>query len=271
MKDAAIRYRTDEPDYSDLPGVDQDWLQSVYGKVEEAIPDNAPPPRGKPVVHTCFFDANLLHCLLTGRSMTGVLDLLNKTPIDWYSKKQGTVETATYSSEFNAGRTASERTMDFRTTLRYMGVEIKGPTYMFGDNESMIKSAAYPHSTLKKRHNALAFHRVRECLASNMIKLYHTPGCANPSDILSKHWGYQQVWPVLQAVLFQNYREHDEGPTSANAGDKDDSSVGRKGSDRISHLTTVDSVAHSPHFTQVEDCREWWNRESSNDDSPGEW
>ena len=27
-------------------------------------------------------------------------------------------------------------------------------------------------------------------------------GDINPADILSKHWGYQQVWPMLQALLF---------------------------------------------------------------------
>jgi hypothetical protein len=44
-----------------------------------------------------YVDANLFHGLITGRSVTGILHLVNKTPIDWYvySKKQATVETAT--------------------------------------------------------------------------------------------------------------------------------------------------------------------------------
>ena len=41
-------------------------------------------------------DANLNHCLATGKSLTGFLHFVNKTPVDWYSKKQATVETATY-------------------------------------------------------------------------------------------------------------------------------------------------------------------------------
>ena len=40
-------------------------------------------------------DANLNHCLATGRSATGCLHFVNHTPIDSYSKRQVTVETAT--------------------------------------------------------------------------------------------------------------------------------------------------------------------------------
>ena len=84
-----------------------------------------PTPLGKHVTLTHFFDANLYHDILTGRSVTGILHLLNKTPIDWYAKKQATVETATYGSEFVAGRTCIEQAIDLRNTLRYLGVPIR--------------------------------------------------------------------------------------------------------------------------------------------------
>ena len=35
-----------------------------------------------------------------------------------------------------------------------------------------------------------------------MIQFYHIPGDSNPADILSKHWGYIQVWPMLQTLMF---------------------------------------------------------------------
>ena len=55
----------------------------------------APEPLGKPVILTHYNDANFYHDLITGRVVTGVLHLENKTPIDWFSKRQATVETAT--------------------------------------------------------------------------------------------------------------------------------------------------------------------------------
>ena len=139
--------------------------------------------------------------------------------IDFYSKKQATVETATYGSEFIAGKTAVDRAIDIRLTLRYLGVPIKGRTIMFGDNESMIKSAKYPHSVLKKRHNALAFHRVREAIASNMLSLHHISGEMNPADILSKHWGYRQVWPILQPILYWRGNTNDCAPNETKGSD----------------------------------------------------
>jgi hypothetical protein len=35
-----------------------------------------------------------------------------------------------------------------------------------------------------------------------MIAFIHIPGELNPADILSKHWGYSQIWLRLKAVLF---------------------------------------------------------------------
>ena len=45
---------------------------------------------------TTTLDANLLHCLATGASLTACLHFCNQTPTDWYSKKQATVEMATF-------------------------------------------------------------------------------------------------------------------------------------------------------------------------------
>ncbi|MGH7973991.1 MAG: hypothetical protein ACREBR_00595 [bacterium] len=59
-----------------------------------------PQPKGKFVRTTTFVDANLMHDVVTGRSCTGVLHFLNQTPVEWYCKRQNTVETATYGSEF---------------------------------------------------------------------------------------------------------------------------------------------------------------------------
>ena len=202
MKHATIRVRTDEPDFSTLPSEPYKWDYSVYGNVKEELPKDAPEPLGNYVTTTHYVDANLFHDILTGRSVTGVLHLMNKTPIDYYSKKQATVETATYGAEFVAARTCTEQIIDLRTTLRYLGVPIREKCYMFGDNESVVNSASIPHAKLHKRHVYLSFHRVREAIAAGIMTYRYLKGEDNPADILSKHWGYQQVWKLLQPILF---------------------------------------------------------------------
>ena len=146
-----------------------DWSYTVYGNVQEIIPNNCPKPLGKSVTTTTTLDANLLHCLATGASLTACLHFCSQTPTDWYSKKQATVEMATYGSEFVAAKTATEQIMDMRYTLRYFGVPIKSKSYMFGNNRSVVTSATLPHSTLSKRHTILTFHRVREAIADMIL------------------------------------------------------------------------------------------------------
>jgi hypothetical protein len=145
--------------YSGLSTQEYDWTYTPYGNVKETLPHDMPTPLGKYVTLTHFFDANLYHDILTGRSVTGILHLLNKTPMDWqHAKKQATVETATYGSEFVAGRTCVEQAIDLRNTLRYLGVPIRQRSIIFGDNQSMISSSTIPHSRLHKRHTALSWH-----------------------------------------------------------------------------------------------------------------
>ena len=210
MKHAAIRIRTEEPDYSDVPNFEYDWSQTVYGNVKEIKPHDAPKPLGKFVTLTHYVDANLMHDISTGRSVTGILHLLNKTPIDWYSKKQATVETATYGSEFVAARTCVEQIADLRTTLYYLGVPLRDTSYMFGDNQSVVNSSMQVDAKLHKRHTMLSFHRVREAIASGTVNFTFINGDINPADILSKHWGYSQIWAQLKPLLFW-YGETNEG------------------------------------------------------------
>ena len=128
--------------------------------------------------------------------------MLNKTPIAWFTKRQGTVETATYGSEFTAARVATEQIMELRQLIRHLGVPIQGHSYLFGDNQSVVKSCSTPQGKIHKRHMILSFHRIREAIAAKILRFIHIYGDSNPADILSKAWGYQQVWGILRPLLF---------------------------------------------------------------------
>ena len=112
------------------------------------------------------------------------------------------METATYGSEFVAARTCVEQVIDLRNVLCYLGVPIHDKSYVFGDNKSVVNSASTPHAKLHKCHTSLSFHRVCEAVAAKIIGFYFIAGENNPADILSKHWGYQQVWKLLRPLLF---------------------------------------------------------------------
>ena len=79
FKHFKLRFRVDEPDYSNVPAIpDYDWEHSVYGKHEEDIAENIPEPLGKRIVLTHYFDANLMHDILFSKAVTGVCTFYNK-------------------------------------------------------------------------------------------------------------------------------------------------------------------------------------------------
>ena len=158
LPDGAIRFRIGEPDFSSLKDQEYDWTRTVYSGACEQIPHDIPKPLGKHVQTTHYVDANLHHDLATGKAVTAALHFLNQTPIDAYTKRQSTVETATYGSEFVAARTAVDQIIDIRTTLRYLGVPIRDKSYMFGDNKSVVTSSTIPNSTISKRHHLASYH-----------------------------------------------------------------------------------------------------------------
>ena len=62
--------------------------------------------------------------ILTRRAITGILHLLNKTPIDWFSKRQAIVEIATHSSKFVAARIIIEQIITLCVDLYYFSISI---------------------------------------------------------------------------------------------------------------------------------------------------
>jgi hypothetical protein len=78
--------------------------------------------------------------------------------------------------------------------LRYIGVLVNQNSYMFGDNKAVVTNITISHSLLNKRHNAVSYHRVREMIAAKILGYYWIAGKQKPADVVSNHWGHQQVW-----------------------------------------------------------------------------
>ena len=59
-----------------------------------------------------------------------------------------------------------------------------------------------PIDAYSKRHHLVSYHRVREAIAPKYISFHWKDGKSNPADILSKHWEFATVWPMLKPILF---------------------------------------------------------------------
>ena len=73
-----------------------------------------------------------------------------------------------------------------RYKLRMMGIPVEAPTYLFGDNQSVLTNSSFPHSSLKKKSSSIAFHFVREGVAKDEWLVAYLNTHLNPSDLLTK-------------------------------------------------------------------------------------
>jgi hypothetical protein len=183
-----------------LPTMKHDWTE-FYPDATEEIPSDAPTPLGRPATTVCYVDADHAHDVVTRRSVSGILLFVNNMPIKWYSKRQATVETSTYGSELVASRIAVELILELRYKLRMLGVPVDGPTLLLGDNMSVVLNTTIPSSQLKKKHNAIAYHRVREAIAGDIVRYAHVPSTANSADCLTKPLPAEQFHRVVHPIL----------------------------------------------------------------------
>ena len=123
---------------------------------------------------------------MTRRSVSGVLSLVESTPISCTSKRQDTIESSSYSAEFCAGRVASEEAIALRYMLRSLGVPIKGATELCGDNLGTIISCTNPDPELKNKHMDISYHKLRECATDRIVKIIRFCTAVNRADIFTK-------------------------------------------------------------------------------------
>lgn len=178
-----------------------DWKE-FYGEMEEEDPHGMPTPLGEAVKITTYLDANHANNVVTRRSHTGILIFVNNALIVQYSKKQNTVESATFGAEMVAMRTARDLTVALRIKLKMFGVPIDGPADFFCDNESVVKNTSIPTSVLAKKHNAVNYHIIRESVAAGIMRVAKIPTKENMSDALTKILPHSQRNYLLGKILY---------------------------------------------------------------------
>ena len=78
-----------------------DWKE-FYGKGNEALPPDVPPPLVKEVDLRLYVDSDHSGNKAMRQSRTGYFIFLNIMPIIWFSKRQPTFETSIFRAEFVA-------------------------------------------------------------------------------------------------------------------------------------------------------------------------
>ena len=76
-----------------------------------------------------------------------------------------------------------------------LGVKLENRSVLVGDNMAVVLNTTIPSSTLKKKHLACNYHKIRETIAVGIIDFRHIETGDNLSDIATK---------PLNRVAFEN-------------------------------------------------------------------
>jgi hypothetical protein len=163
-----------------LPIVDEsifyaaDWSE-FYKDAQENIPLNAPEPRGKPVQMYSFCDADHEGDRLTSCSQTGIILFLN---------------------------CASQVNSSLCYKLQMMVIQIDSPCTNFCENDTMMKNSTIPESVLCKKHNSIAYHRVKESVAAGILHIGYIHSSLNLADMFTKPLTKEKIHTFCEQILF---------------------------------------------------------------------
>ena len=115
--------------------------------------------------------------------------------VQWFSKKQSTVEASVFGAEFVPTKQGIDELRGLRYKLRMMGIPISSPLYIYGDNMSVVCNTSRPESVVRKKSNSVCYHTVHESVAMSESLVGHIPSKDNVADLMTK-------------VLYRHKRRH---------------------------------------------------------------
>ena len=124
-----------------------------------------------------------------GRSTTGHIFYLGKSPVTWCSQKQDTVALSSCEAEFMAGTEAARQAIWLHDLLSEVTGQSREKITIRIDNQSEIALTRNPVFHGRSKHIHSRYHFIRECVERELIEVEHVPGNEQKADILIKTLG----------------------------------------------------------------------------------
>ena len=100
---------------------------------------------------------------------------MNTTLVQWFSKKQSTIEASVFGAEFVIMKQGIDASTGLRYKLRMISIPISSPTYIYGDDMSFLYNTSRPGSVLRKKSNLVCYHAVHESVVVGESLIGHIP------------------------------------------------------------------------------------------------
>ena len=90
---------------------------------------------------------------------------INTAFMQWFSKKQSTVERSVFGTEFVAMKKGIDDLKGLRYKVRMMRIPVSGPSCIFGNNMSVVHNTSRSQSVLRKKNNSVCYYAVCNSVA----------------------------------------------------------------------------------------------------------
>ena len=132
-----------------------------------------------------YGDSDWAGDVVSRRSTTGFVFLLNGGAVSWRSKLQSSVAKSSVEAEYMAASDAVAEALWMRTLLADFGLtDVK--VQMWGDNEGALSMMRNQRVSNRTKHIDVRYHFVRERVESGEIVYGQVPSAANRADGLTK-------------------------------------------------------------------------------------
>lgn len=143
--------------------------------------------RGIDLSLTGYSDADYAGCKQQLRSTSGVLFMINESPLTWISKRQALVAQSSTESEYVALGTTCKEGIWLRNLLCEMrALEWNHPFTIYTDSQSAMKLADNETVHERTKHIAVRWHFLRWMIDSSQLDLQHKPTNELVADALTK-------------------------------------------------------------------------------------
>ena len=127
--------------------------------------------------------------------------MFDNAPIYWYSKKQTSVEMRTFGSGMMAMKQAADYIRGLHYKIGMFGIPVEEPSYMYGDNQSVLTGSTRPESTLKKKAQSISFHFIQEICAADEWPNTYINTSENISYLMTKPLSGEKRWRLVRMLL----------------------------------------------------------------------
>jgi hypothetical protein len=121
-----------------------------------------------------------------GKSVSGMVFMMNGGPICWKSKQQSTVALSTCEAELIAATSTAKEAMWLRKLLPELGVPMSEPVQCLGDNAGALQLIKHPVLSTKSKHIRQNAFYAREVSESNEVRFTYVNSAENLADIFTK-------------------------------------------------------------------------------------